>query len=66
MSDTTLTPLLHQTLPFAPEHATVTTAALELPPGDPGTPSHRHSEPMATLVSDDVGARRHLRAPKEA
>ncbi|MCX5536547.1 cupin domain-containing protein [Streptomyces sp. NBC_00006] len=129
MTNTILTTLTHQPLLVVPENAEAMTATLELPPGDPGTPPHRHSgpvfgyvlegellfelegeparvihageafwepggdvihylaannlpdtttrfvvvmihapgEPMLTLVTDDeLGARRHLRAPKEA
>lgn len=46
MSSTTLTTLLHQAPPFIPDGAEVMTATLELPPGDPGTPPHRHSGPV--------------------
>ncbi|GAA2120448.1 cupin domain-containing protein [Actinomadura napierensis] len=46
MSSTTLTTLLHQVPPFIPDGAEVMTATLELPPGDPGTPPHRHSGPV--------------------
>ncbi|MGI5325482.1 cupin domain-containing protein [Actinomadura nitritigenes] len=46
MSSTTLTTLLHQVPPFIPDGAEVMTVTLELPPGDPGTPPHRHSGPV--------------------
>lgn len=41
-----LTRLLAQQPPFIPGPAEVMTAAVELPPGDPGTPPHRHSGPV--------------------
>jgi quercetin dioxygenase-like cupin family protein len=43
---TNLTTLMHQTPPFLPTDAEVMTAIVELPPGDPGTPPHRHSGPV--------------------
>ncbi|HEX3791077.1 MAG TPA: cupin domain-containing protein [Pseudonocardiaceae bacterium] len=45
-SGTVLTTLLTQRPPSLPEPAEVMTALLELPPGDPGTPPHRHSGPV--------------------
>jgi quercetin dioxygenase-like cupin family protein len=41
-----LTMLLDQRPPSIPEEVTVMTATIELPPGDPGTPPHRHSGPV--------------------
>jgi quercetin dioxygenase-like cupin family protein len=41
-----LTVLLAQQPPFIPASAEVMTAIVELPPGDPGTPPHRHSGPV--------------------
>ena len=41
-----LTMLLAQQPPFIPVPAEVMTATVELPPGDPGTPPHRHSGPV--------------------
>ena len=41
-----LTMLLAQQPPFIPVPADVMTATVELPPGDPGTPPHRHSGPV--------------------
>lgn len=41
-----LSMLLHQQPPFMPDRAEVMTAILELPPGSPGTPPHRHSGPV--------------------
>jgi quercetin dioxygenase-like cupin family protein len=42
----TLTTLMHQVPPFIPSGAEAMTATVELPPGDPGTPPHRHSGPV--------------------
>jgi quercetin dioxygenase-like cupin family protein len=47
---TVLTTLLHQTPPEIPEGAEVMTVTVELPPGDPGTPPHRHSGPVFGYV----------------
>src|SRR5262249_25427737 len=33
--------------PFIPEGAHMMTALVEFPPGDPGTPAHRHSGPVS-------------------
>ena len=41
-----LTVLLAQQPPFIPASAEVMTAIVELSPGDPGTPPHRHSGPV--------------------
>ena len=41
-----LTMLLTQQPPSIPVPAEVMTATVELPPGDPGTPPHRHSGPV--------------------
>lgn len=41
-----LTMLLAQQPAFIPAPAEVMTATVELPPGDPGTPPHRHSGPV--------------------
>ncbi|MGV9314595.1 cupin domain-containing protein [Streptomyces sp. NPDC003691] len=38
--------LMQLTPPFIPEGAEVMTMTVELPPGDPGTPPHRHSGPV--------------------
>ncbi|WP_163508958.1 cupin domain-containing protein [Fodinicola acaciae] len=43
---TTLTTLLHEVPPFLPDNGEVMTAIIELPPGDSGTPPHRHSGPV--------------------
>ncbi|MFJ8746620.1 cupin domain-containing protein [Embleya sp. NPDC127516] len=43
---TVLTTLLHQTPPLLPTSAEVMTMTIELPPGDAGTPPHRHSGPV--------------------
>lgn len=45
-SNSVLTMLLNQRPPFIPERAEVMTALIELPPGDLGTPPHRHSGPV--------------------
>ncbi|MDP9841673.1 cupin domain-containing protein [Streptosporangium lutulentum] len=44
--NTALTVLFHGTPPKLPEAAEVMTALIELPPGDPGSPPHRHSGPV--------------------
>jgi quercetin dioxygenase-like cupin family protein len=38
--------LLQQVPPTMPQPAEVMTVLVELPPGDPGTPPHRHSGPV--------------------
>ena len=45
-SASALTMLLAQQPPAIPSPAEVMTAVVELPPGDPGTPPHRHSGPV--------------------
>jgi quercetin dioxygenase-like cupin family protein len=45
-SNTVLTMLLAQRLPFVPEGAEAMTVLIELPPGDPGAPPHRHPGPV--------------------
>jgi len=45
-SNTVLTMLLSQKPPFVPEGAEAMTVRLDLPPGDPGSPPHRHSGPV--------------------
>lgn len=42
---TALTMLQDTKPPFIPERAEVMTVVIEFPPGDPGTPPHRHSGP---------------------
>ncbi len=42
---TALTVLQSAKPPFVPEGAEATTVLVEFPPGDPGTPPHRHSGP---------------------
>jgi quercetin dioxygenase-like cupin family protein len=42
---TALTMLQNAKPPFIPERAEVMTVVIEFPPGDPGTPPHRHSGP---------------------
>lgn len=45
-SNTQLTMLDSQQPPFVPEGAEAMTVRLDLPPGDPGSPPHRHSGPV--------------------
>lgn len=45
-SNTVLTMLLEQRPPFVPTAAEAMTVLIELPPGDPGSPPHRHSGPV--------------------
>jgi quercetin dioxygenase-like cupin family protein len=47
-----LTTLLHQVPPAIPEDAEVMTVTVELPPGDPGTPPHRHSGPVFGYLTE--------------
>jgi quercetin dioxygenase-like cupin family protein len=42
--------LLRQSPPFMPADPEMMTAMIELPPGDPGTPPHRHSGPVFGYV----------------
>jgi quercetin dioxygenase-like cupin family protein len=51
-SNSTLTSLAHQPLPAVPDSAEVMTGVVELPPGDAGTPPHRHSGPVYGYVTD--------------
>jgi quercetin dioxygenase-like cupin family protein len=45
-SNSSLKVLLHERPPLMPDRAEVMTATIELPPGHPGTPPHRHSGPV--------------------
>jgi quercetin dioxygenase-like cupin family protein len=45
-SNTALTMLGSQRPPFVPEGAEAMTVLINLPPGDPGSPPHRHSGPV--------------------
>jgi quercetin dioxygenase-like cupin family protein len=45
-TNTVLRMLLAQRPPFVPEGAEGMTVLIELPPGDPGSPPHRHSGPV--------------------
>ena len=45
-SNATQTMLLAQRPPFVPEDAEAMTVLIELPPGHPGAPPHRHSGPV--------------------
>jgi quercetin dioxygenase-like cupin family protein len=47
---TALTPLQQAKPPFIPDGAEVMTVLIEFPPGDPGTPPHRHSGPAFGYV----------------
>jgi quercetin dioxygenase-like cupin family protein len=45
-SNTVITMLDAQHPPSIPENAHTMTAMIEIPPGDPGSPPHRHSGPV--------------------
>jgi hypothetical protein len=45
-----LTMLLQQIPPAIPEGAEVMVATVKMPPGDPGTPPHRHSGPVFAVT----------------
>lgn len=45
-----VTVLLEKDPPFVPEGAHAMTIVVEFPPGDPGTPPHRHSGPCLGYV----------------
>jgi quercetin dioxygenase-like cupin family protein len=45
-TNSVLTMLLAQRPPFVPAGAEAMTVRIDLPPGDPGSPPHRHSEPV--------------------
>ena len=45
-SNSVLSMLLTQQPPTMPDPAEVMVVTIELPPGDPGTPPHRHSGPV--------------------
>jgi len=51
-SASALTMLLAQQPPAIPSPAEVMTATIELPPGDAGTPPHRHSGPVFGYMLD--------------
>jgi len=51
-SNSIFTSLGHQPLPTVPDGAEVMTAMIEVPPGDPGTPPHRHSGPVYGYVAE--------------
>src|SRR5262245_49525903 len=48
--DLTTTMLLDESPPFVPESPEFMTVLLEVPPGDPGIPPHRHSGPLSAYV----------------
>lgn len=50
MTNSVLTTLLHQIPPVIPDGADVMIVTVEVPPGDPGTPPHRHSGPVFGYV----------------
>jgi quercetin dioxygenase-like cupin family protein len=47
-----VTTLLEQRPPFIPESAEVMTLLVEVPPGGPGLPPHRHSGPVFGYVRE--------------
>jgi quercetin dioxygenase-like cupin family protein len=51
-TNSVFTALAHQPLPPVPDGAEVMTAMVEVPPGDPGTPPHRHSGPVFGYVTE--------------
>jgi quercetin dioxygenase-like cupin family protein len=51
-TNSVFTSLAHQPLPQLPDAAEVMTATVELPPGDAGTPPHRHSGPVYGYVTE--------------
>jgi quercetin dioxygenase-like cupin family protein len=70
-SNTVLTMLLSQEPPFVPEGAEAMTVRLDLPPGDPGSPPHRHSGPVFGYMLEgemifELEQRRDRRAPRPA
>jgi quercetin dioxygenase-like cupin family protein len=50
-SNTVLT-VLQEERPAIPDGACVMTVLIELPPGDPGTPPHRHSGPVFGYMAE--------------
>lgn len=51
-TDTALTTLLEARPPAFPDGAEVMTVLVEVPPGAPGTPPHRHSGPVFGYVTE--------------
>jgi quercetin dioxygenase-like cupin family protein len=51
-TDTVLTMLGEVPAPFLPSGAGVMTALVEIPPGSPGSPPHRHSGPVFGYVTE--------------
>jgi len=45
-----LTMLLEEKPPSVPEGAEAMTVRIDLPPGDPGSPPHRHSRPGGDVI----------------
>jgi quercetin dioxygenase-like cupin family protein len=52
MGNTRLTGLLEATPPLMPDPAHTMTVMIEIPPGDSGTPPHRHSGPVFGYVTE--------------
>jgi quercetin dioxygenase-like cupin family protein len=52
MTNSRVTTLLTQVPRVIPDGAEVMTVTVDLPPGDPGTPPHRHSGPVFGYVLD--------------
>jgi quercetin dioxygenase-like cupin family protein len=50
--NTVLTMLMAERPPFVPPGAEAMTVLIELPPGDPGSPPHRHSGPVFGYLLD--------------
>jgi quercetin dioxygenase-like cupin family protein len=50
MTGPAMNTLLTQVPPFVPDGAEAMVATLDLPPGDPGSPPHRHSGPVFGYV----------------
>lgn len=50
--NTVLTMLMTERPPFVPPGAEAMTVRIELPPGDPGSPPHRHSGPVFGYLLD--------------
>jgi quercetin dioxygenase-like cupin family protein len=68
-SNTVLTTLGSQQPPFVPEGVEAMTVRLDLPPGDPGSPPHRHSGPVFGYMLEgemifELEQRRDRRAPR--
>lgn len=52
---TIVNPVANTPLVFAPSNAEIVTVSVELPPGDPGLPPHRHPGPVyAYLIEGEI------------